>query len=71
MRIYDEPTTVYGLARDLFCAAAVSCFLYASHRVAHGVLLGSRVKAYDGLADAYTPEEREVLIHRIKVESMR
>lgn len=69
--IYDEPVSVYGLMRDLFVAASVTCFLTALHRIGHGLLLGSRVEAYDALEMAYTPEEREALIHRIKRESMR
>lgn len=68
---YDEPSTLYGLCRDLFAAAAISCLLYALHRVAHGLQLSGRVAAYESLEMAYTPEEREQLIHRIKRESMR
>jgi hypothetical protein len=34
-------------------------------------MLGARVKAFDHLGDAYTPEEREQLIHVIKVQSLR
>jgi len=72
MREYlDEPETIFGLVRMLFCAAAVSCFLYASHRVARGIVLTGQVAAYDALEDAYTPEERELLIHKIKHSSLR
>ena len=72
MRWYDdEPVTVYGLVRDLFCAGAITCALYALHRIANGLLLGGAVKTYDRLEDAYTPEEREVLIHKIKRRSLR
>lgn len=67
----DEPTGVYGLMRDLFCAGAVTCVLYAIHQIASGVSLGSKVKALGKFEDAYTPEEREALIHRIKVQSLR
>ena len=67
----QDPDTVYGLARDLFIAGSIACFLLAIHRVSRGLLLGARVKAYDHLADAYTPEEREELIHIIKVQSLR
>jgi len=67
----DEPTDVYGLIRDLFCAGAIACALLAVHRVARGVLLGAEVKAFGKFEDAYTPEERELLIHKIKVQSLR
>lgn len=70
MHYYDDELTVYGLIRDLFAASAITCALWALQRLARGVLLGARVKAYGKLSDAYTPEEREALIHRVKIESM-
>jgi len=71
MDYYDNELTVYGLIHDLFCASAVACFLWAMHRIARGVLMTGQLKAYDKLVDAYTPEEREVLIHKIKGETLR
>ncbi len=68
---FDEPETIFGLVRMLFCAGAITCFLYASHRVARGIILTGQVAAYDELEDAYTPEEREMLIHKIKSSSLR
>lgn len=68
-RLHD-PETVYALLRDIFLAAAITCFLDALHRIAKGLTLGARVKALDELEDAYTPEEREVLIQKIKVKSL-
>lgn len=68
---YEDELTLYGLVRDLFIAASITCFLWAAHRVGGGLMLSGRVAAYEELADAYTPEEREVLIHRIKLSSMR
>jgi len=66
----QDPDTVYGLVRDLFIAGSITCFLLAIHRISRGLLLGARVKAFDHLRDAYTPEEREELIHIIKVQSL-
>ena len=66
----DEPTGVYGLLRDLFCAGAISCALYALHRIANALMLSGEIKALKGFEDAYTPEERETLIHKIKVQSL-
>ncbi len=66
MEYYDNELTVHGLVRELFVAGSITWFLYAMHRLANGRMLSSRVKAYDTLADAYTAEEREVLIHKIK-----
>lgn len=71
MHYYDDELTVYGLVRHIFLASSVTCFLWAMHRIGKGLMLGARVDAYDELEDAYTPEEREVLIHRIKSESLR
>ena len=68
---FQEPDTLYGLVRDLFVTGALTSMLWAVHHVSRGVLLGARVKAYQELSDAYTPEEREQLIHVIKVESLR
>ncbi len=75
MRTYyyrlQDPETVYGLIRDLFVAASMVCFLRALNQLARGAILTGRVKALDEFGDAYTPEEREVLIHKIKVQSLR
>jgi len=65
-----DPETVYGLLRDIFLAAAITCLLDALHRIAKGLTLSARVKALDELEDEYTPEEREVLIQKIKVKSL-
>ncbi len=62
---------LWDLARDVFAALAVTCFLYAAHRVANGLLLGARITALREMGEAYTPEEREVLIHTVKHGSMR
>ena len=68
---FYEPDTLFGLVKSVFCAAAVTCFLLAAHRIAYGLMLTGQVAAYDSLEDAYTPEEREVLIHKIKRSSLR
>jgi len=71
MPAYDEWDELYGLVRDLFMASAITCFLYAAHRIANGLKLGAEIKALDKYGDAYAPEEREVLIHKIKHQSLR
>lgn len=71
MDYYDDELTLYGLVRDLFCAASVTCFLWAMHRIARGVIMTGQVAAYEEFVEAYTPEEREVLIHKVKNESLR
>lgn len=68
---YNDDITLYQLFRDVFIAASITCFLWAAHRTGNGLMLGGRVKAFETLSEAYTPEEREVLIHRIKNSSMR
>lgn len=67
---YDREMTLYDLVRDLYCGAAVACLLWAAHRIGRGLVLRGRVEAFEELADAYTPEERELLIHRIKQNSL-
>lgn len=71
MSCCDDEITVYDLIRDLFVAGSITCFLLAAHRIAKGLVLTGQVAAYDTLADAYTPEEREALVHKIKVNSER
>ena len=75
MRDYSEyieaPETIFGVIRALFLAGAISCFLLALHWIARGLLLTGRVAALDELEEAYTPEEREMLIHKIKRDSLR
>jgi len=68
---YDEWDDVYMLIRDIFMASAITCFLWAMHRIANGLMLGAQVGALQEYGDAYAPEEREVLIHKIKHTSMR
>lgn len=71
MDYYDDEITVYALVRDVFIASAFAGLIWTLHHLGRGVLLGARVKAYEGLADAYAPEEREVLIRRIKSDSLQ
>lgn len=67
----DEPVTIYALLRDLFCMGAVTCALCALHRIANGLMLRGTLDAYTELKEAYTPEEREQLIHKVKSRSLR
>jgi hypothetical protein len=67
----EAPLGVYELVCDLFCAGSIACVLYAMHRIARGILLGAEIKALGKFEEAYTPEEREALIHKIKVQSLR
>lgn len=62
--------TLCSLARDVFVGLAIACVLHAAHRIASGVLLGARITALREVGEAYTPEEREVLIHKIKHDSL-
>lgn len=71
MDYYDNELTIYGLVRDLFVASSITCLLWALHRIANGLVMQGQVSAYRELSEAYTPEEREVLIHKIKRESVR
>lgn len=67
----DDEISIYDLVRDLFLASSITCFLWATHRIGKGLVLRGRLKALDEFGDVYTPEEREVLIHRIKAETLR
>ena len=69
--IDDDPVAVlWRLVRDIFFVVAAYAGLYAVRRIASGLMLGSRITALREMGEAYTPEEREVLIHRIKHDSL-
>lgn len=65
-----DPETLYGLVRDVFLAAAITCFLDASHRIARAMLLNARVKALKELEEVYEPEEAEALVAKVKRSSL-
>jgi hypothetical protein len=69
--VADGPVTLYGLISDLFIAFSITCFLLAMHRIATGLRLGARITAMRKLEDEFTPEECELVIHRIKKEAVR
>ena len=64
-------TDILAVVRDIFGAAAITCLLYAAHRIARGLLLDAEVASLATFGEAFTPEEREQLIHKIKVQSLR
>ena len=49
----------------------MACALYAGHRIARGMLLNAELGALQTMDEAYTPIEREQLIHKIKAQSLR
>jgi hypothetical protein len=61
---------LFLLLESLFWAAAATCFLSAIHRVADTLKMQARMKALDKYGDAFTDEEREVLITKIKHKAM-
>jgi hypothetical protein len=61
---------VYELVKTVFAAAAITCFLSGMHRIAAALKLGARVEVLDRMGDAFTAEEREALVHRIKSRSL-
>lgn len=61
----------WGPVRDVFTGLAIAGLFYAAHRIANGVLLGARITALREVGEAYTPEEREELIHLIKRDSLK
>ncbi|MBW6467983.1 MAG: hypothetical protein ACNA76_03610 [Anaerosomatales bacterium] len=65
-----DDVLLWALVRDVFFAVAVGWLLCIVHRIAGGVLLGARITALREVGEAYTPEEREVLIHTIKRGSL-
>lgn len=56
----------FVLFEKLFWAAAATCFLYASHRIADAIKLQGRLKALDDLGDELSDEEREAILRKVK-----
>jgi hypothetical protein len=54
----------------VFYAAATVCFLGAINRAANAKKLESRIKALKAVPDAFTEEERAVLIHKITTRAL-
>ncbi len=61
---------LFFLLESLFWAAAATCFLAAIHRIADTLKMQARMKALDKYGDAFTDDEREVLISKIKHKAM-
>ncbi len=61
---------LWTLTRDVFSFIAAAFLAYSLHRIASALFLGGRIAALREMGEAYTPEEREVLIHKIKHGSM-
>lgn len=67
---YDDWDDLYALIRDLVLGGVLVTLVLALYRIGGGLMLGARVKALDEFEDAYAPDEREVLIRKIKRASM-
>ncbi|MBE0475837.1 MAG: hypothetical protein IBX62_01885 [Coriobacteriia bacterium] len=61
---------LYALLRDVFCGAAVTCFLWGVHRIGTSLKTDARLRALDQVGDAFTAEEREALIEKIRSRSL-
>ncbi len=61
----------WSLVLSIFCAVAATFLLYSLHLIASALLLDGRITALREMGEAYTPEERETLIHKIKHGSMQ
>lgn len=68
---YSDWDDLYMLIRDIFVALSIMCLVYITHRIATGLMLGARTQALTEFGEAYTPEEREVLIHKVKRDSLK
>lgn len=61
---------LFFLLETVFWAAAATCFLGAVVHIARAQTMLARMKALDKYGDAFTDEEREVLISRIKHKAL-
>ena len=60
---------VVAIFHCVFYAAATICLLGAVNRTANARKLFARVKALKAFPDDFTPEERAVLIDKIKTQA--
>lgn len=61
---------VFVLVESLFWALAATCVMSALHRIGSALQLKARVKVLEELGEAFTEEEREKLVRKIKVQSL-
>ncbi len=61
---------LFVLLESVFWALGAVCIMSAMHRIASALKLQARVKVLHELGDAFTAEEREVLIHKIKSRAL-
>ncbi len=61
---------LYDLFSGLFMAGAVTCALFAFHRIATALKIQARVEVLEEMGDAFTAEEREELVHKIKQRAL-
>lgn len=61
---------LFFLMESLFWAGVATCFLLALNRIAGASRLQAKMKALDKYGDAFTDDEREVLISKIKQKAM-
>ena len=54
----------------LFYALATVCFLGAVNRAAGALKLSARIQALDELPEAFTEEERIILIHKVTTRAL-
>lgn len=71
LHIRPNPVVVgFFLIESLFRAAAATCVLSALHRIGRALTLDARLTALEKQGDAFTEEERERLVHKIKTGSL-
>jgi hypothetical protein len=70
MRRPPLPMIFFFLFVNLFWMAAATCFLGALRELASAQKTQARLKALKQMPDAFTEEEREVLIHKVKARAI-
>lgn len=70
MRMMKPFFLLFVLVETVFCALVATCFLYALHRIATALRTEARIRALEKMPEAFTEEEREVLVHKIKTRTL-
>jgi hypothetical protein len=70
IRLGNPLVMLFVLVETMFWGLAMACLLFALHRIASALRTEARIKALKSMPEAYTEEQREVLVRKIKQRTL-